>query len=164
MRILHGLYTVLLCSFIAAGCGIGDEIRESFQFSLTIPAQNRPTGTVSYQEDFVFQTENAASANEVTIERILLTMANQRDEDLSFIDTFTLSLVQGQGLFELATITDPGMMRSIEMEPTFEDDVRRLIDANNSVLLRATIEIDETYAFPDEGLTLLILTEIFIEK
>lgn len=164
MRVLQSLIAVILFSFIAAGCGIGDEVREGFQFSLTIPAKNRPSGTVSFQEDFVFQTENAASANEVTIERVLLTTANQREGDLSFIDRFTLSLVQGQGLIELATVTAPGSMRSASFEPTFQDDVRRLIDSNNSVLLRASIDIDDTYEFPDEGLNLLILTEILIEK
>jgi hypothetical protein len=156
---------MLIASTLVLGsCGIGDEVRESFEFSFVVPAGSQPSETVSFQESFTFQTERAASANSVTIDKVFVTTPNQREEDLSFIADFELSIVQGQGTIRLAEEDQFPEERAVALEPTFAGDARSLIGTDNAIELRATVTKNPDYPMPEGGIEVLVLTRIFVEK
>jgi hypothetical protein len=151
-------------TLVLGSCGIGDEVRESFEFSFVVPAGSQPSDTVSFQESFTFQTERAASANSVTIDKVFVTTPNQRDEDLSFISEFELSIVQGQGIIRLAESSQFPVERSVALDPVYTDDARSLIGSDNAIDLRATVTKNPEYDMPEGGIEVLVLTRIFVEK
>ncbi len=157
--------TFLALALALSACVVPTEINEVISSELRVFDVRGLADTVTEQKRFRFDSDPSdAEFIELRSVTIIITDIDGSD-DLTFIDTLTVMVIDDEGEFELARGTDFKTGETVaSLDVTYTDDLReRLNDEERLVLRFVLVPADGYGEYPIEGIPMVIRANVRID-
>ena len=146
-------------------CVVPDEVNEVISSELTVGDVRGLADSFTERKRFRFDSD-PSDAEFIELRSVVVVLTDfESGEDLSFVDTLSIMVVDDEGEFELARGADFKVGETVaSLEVLYTDDLRERLNEEDRLVLRFVLVPSDSYGpYPDDGIRIVVRAHVTID-